>query len=100
MRRWSCVRKRPEQHLSAHPEMHHEGGVAVLQRQPQVLAAAAGAGDARVEQPRGEVGGPGLVTAHRAGVMHPHRGDAFTRNVRLQSPPNDLDFGQFRHSKR
>ena len=69
----------------------------VTERQPQVLAAPAGSGDAIVEQSPGEVGGACLVAAHRPRVMHAHGGDGLARDVGIQPPPNDLDLGKFRH---
>ncbi len=41
--------------------------------------------------------GSGLVTAHRARVVHPDGGDGLVDDVRVQSPPDDLDLGKFRH---
>ena len=75
MRRWSSRGSGPSSICPLIPRCTTNAAIAVAERQPQVLAAAAGAGDARVEQPRGQVGGAGLVTADRAGVVHPHRGD-------------------------
>ena len=49
------------------------------------------------EQPGGQVGGPGLVTAYGAGMVHPDRGDGPVRDVLGQPPPDDLDLGKLRH---
>ena len=71
--------------------------LAGVQRQPQILTAPAGAGDPRIEQPCGQVGGTRFVTTHRPRVVHPHGADGSTRHVGRQSAPDDLDFGQLRH---
>ena len=52
--------------------------IAVVQRQPQILTAPAGAGDPRIEQPCGQVGGTRFVTTHRPRVVHPHGADGST----------------------
>ncbi len=90
------ARHRADQHLTAHPEVHHQrllGG----QHQPQILAASAGLDDPGIEQPGGQVRGPGLVPAHRAGVVHPHRADRAVQDVVRQAATNHLHLGQFRH---
>ena len=45
----------------------------------------------------GQVGGPGVVAAHRAGVVHPNRGDRLAHHMGLQAAAHHLDFGQFGH---
>ena len=45
------------------------------------------------EQPRGQVGGAGLVAAHGAGMVHADGGDGLAHHVGLQSAPHHLDLG-------
>ncbi len=87
-----------QQHLPAHPEMDDQSRV-IAQGEPQILAAAAGAGDAHVQQPRRQIGRSRLVTAHGAGMVHPHGGDGLARHVCLEPPPYDFDLGKFRHRR-
>ena len=58
-----------DQHLAAHAEVA-EQGVAVVERQPEVLAAAAGGVDPAAGQRGGEAVGPARVAAYRARVQH------------------------------
>ena len=60
---------RLDQHLAAHAEVA-EQGVAVVERQPEVLAAAAGGLDPAAGQRGGEAGRAARVAAYRAGVQH------------------------------
>ena len=94
-------RHRPQQHLSAHAEVNDQRGIGLpglgVQQQPQVFAAPIGSVDTRAQQPGGEVGGTGLVAAHRAGVVHPNRGDRLAHHVGLQAAAHHLDFGQLGH---
>ena len=62
-------RGRLDQDLAAHAEVA-EQRVAVVERQPEVLAAAAGRLDPAAGQRRGEAGRAARVTAHRTRVQH------------------------------
>ncbi len=89
-------RQRPEQHLPAHTEMDDQRR-AVIERQPQVFPASTRADDPRIEQPRRQIGGSGLVTAHRAQMVYPDSADGLVDDVCVQPPTNDFDFGKLRH---
>ena len=88
---------RLHQHLAAHAEVA-EQGVTGVQRQPQVLAAAAGVGEGAPGQPGDEVVGPGEVPSDRAGVQHLHCGDVPVQHVTREAATDDLDLGKLRHS--
>ena len=92
-------RQRAEQHLPTHAEMDDQRR-AVIERQPQVLPASSRADDARIEQPRSQIGGSGLVAAHRTRVVHPDGADGLVNDMCVQPPTNDLDFGKLRHLHR
>ena len=77
-----------------------QDGVPVGQRQPEVLAAAAGFGKGPTDQLGGEVFGPEQVAADRAGVQDLHRGDLAAGDSRGQTAPDDLDLGQLGHYAR
>ncbi len=84
------------QHLAAHAEVAQQG-VAAVERQPEVLAAAPGRGDAVPGQAGGEVVGAGEVTAHRPRVQHLDAGDGAPDDVGLEATTDHLDLGQLRH---
>ena len=78
--------------LAAHPEVGQDG-VPVGQRQPEVLAAAAGLGKGLADQLGGEVIGPEQVAADRAGMQDLDRGDLAAGYSRGQTATDDLDLG-------
>jgi hypothetical protein len=90
---------RLHQHLAAHAEVA-EQGVAGVQGQPQVLAAAAGVGERAPGEPGDEVVGAGQVPADGTGVEHLDRGDAPVEHVRLEAATYDLDLWELRHPDR
>ena len=72
------------EHLAAHAEVA-EQGVAVVERQPEVLAAPAGGLDPAAGQGGGEAGGPARVAADRARVQHLDLGQPGADDVALQA---------------
>ena len=88
-----------QQHLTTHPQMHHQRHLG-SEREPQILSAPVRPGDVRTDQPCGEVGGTGFVTANRTRVAHLNRGDRPAGDMRLQAPAHHLDFRKFRHPDR
>ena len=87
---------RYDEQLTAHPEVPGEG-VAGVQRQPEVLAAAAGAEHGAPDQHVGEVLRAGQVPTYRPGVMDLDAGDRAAGDACLQAEADDLDLGQLRH---
>ena len=77
-----------------------EQGVAVVEREPEVLAPPPGGLDAAAGQRLGEAGGPADVTAHRAGVQHVDAGDRGAEHVALEAGADDLDLGELGHVQR
>ena len=90
-----------QQQLPAHAEVGEQGVLGHRRRvrrpfhhgQPQVLAAAARAGDGEPARGGGEVVGAGRVPPHRAGVQHLGRADGAADNVQFQALADDLDLG-------
>ena len=85
--------RRLHEQLAAHAEVGQEG-VAVVERQPQVLAAAPGLLDAPAGQPGREVVGAGGVAPYRTGMQYVDRGDGAADHVGLEAEADDLDLGQ------
>ena len=68
-----------------------------VERQPQVLAAAAGAGDGPSGEAGGEVGTAGDVPPYGARVVDTDGGDRAAGDPALDPAADDLDLGQLRH---
>ncbi len=94
-----------QQQLAAHAEVGEQGVLGHRRRarrpyrhgQPQVLAAAARAGDGEPAGGGGEVVGAGRVPPDRARVQHLGRADGAADDMPFQAPADDLDLGQLRH---
>jgi hypothetical protein len=76
--------------------MGHQG-VAAVQRQPQVLAPAAGRDQRAAAQRGGEVDRPGGVSPYRAGVEDLDGTDGVPHDMALEAGTDDLDLGQLGH---
>ncbi len=76
-----------------------EHGVAGVEREPEVLAAAAGGEHPAAGEPVREVGGPGGVPAHRARVQHLDPLDRPADDVRVQAAADHLDLGKLGHGR-
>ena len=89
----------PHQQLAAHAEVgEHARRRRPSQRQPQVLAAPAGAGRGCGRASRdGEVVAAAGVPAYRAGVGDVDVGDGAAGDPPLEAAADDLDLGQLRH---
>ena len=87
-------RVQPE--LAAHPQVGQDG-VAVGQRQPEILAAAARLGEGPPGQRGGEVVGARQVPTDRSRVQDLHRGDPAVGDPGGQTAPDDLDLGELGH---
>ena len=88
--------RRLHQDLARHPEVA-EQRVAVVERQPEVLAAPAGRLDPPPGQRLGEAGRAARVAPHRARVQHVHPGDRRAEHVPLEPGADDLDLGELGH---
>ena len=87
------------QQLAAHPEVAEEG-VAVVEREPEVLAAAQGALEPATGQRGGEAGRAAQVAAYRTGVQDGDRLDGAADDVAGQAVADGLDLGQLGHGSR
>jgi hypothetical protein len=85
-----------DEELPAHAEVGQEG-VGVVQRQPEVLAAAAHPGHDPARGGGCEVRRSGQVPADRARVEDLDGVDAVTHDVLRQTSAYDLDLGQLGH---
>ena len=79
-----------------HPEVA-EQRVAVVERQPEVLAAPAGRLDPAAGQRGGEAGRAARVAPHRARVQDVDPGDRRAEHVPLEAGADDLDLGELGH---
>jgi hypothetical protein len=70
-----------------------DDGITVLQRPPEVLAAAPDCGDAMARQDRTEIRGPTGVSPDGAVVEHLDVGDAAADQMRAEPATHDLDLG-------
>jgi hypothetical protein len=87
---------RLHQELARHAEMPVHGR-AVVQREPEVLAAPRNPEHGPSEQLGDEIERAGDVPADRPRMVHLHRGDRAPGHPFLQAPPHGLDLGQLRH---
>lgn len=76
--------------LAAHPEVRQDR-IAVLQRQPQVLAAPARLAEAASGQGGGKVLGPGSVTPNRTRMEDAHGVHPTARDDGRETAPDGLD---------
>jgi hypothetical protein len=86
-----------DEQLPAHAEVGGDG-LAGVQRQPQVLAAALRRGDRPAHDPPGEVRGTGLVPPDRPGVVHLDRVDGPAGHPPREAVADDLDLGELGHA--
>ena len=84
------------QQLAAHPEVGQQGAP-VVEWEPEVLAAAPGAGDPTAPEGVGEAGRTAGVVAHRTRVQHLDVGDRGAHDVTLEAGADDLDLGELGH---
>jgi hypothetical protein len=95
MRRQRAGRVADDQ-LAAHAEVGKQ--CIVSDRQPQVLAAAPGRGDAAPSQGGREVIRAREVPAQSAGMKRFNRLDRAANHMLVEAPPYDLDFRKLRHA--
>jgi hypothetical protein len=72
----------------------------VVELEPEVLAATAGAGDPAADQAGREVGGALDMPAHGPRVRDGDLGDLAVEDVIGKAAADDLDLGQFGHAGR
>jgi hypothetical protein len=82
--------------LATHAQVSHQG-IAIGERQPQVLSAAARRLNGAPCPGCGEIVGAAGVTLQNSGIQDPDCGDRAAADGSLKTPTNHLDFGQFRH---
>ncbi|GAB3871983.1 hypothetical protein GCM10027610_136640 [Dactylosporangium cerinum] len=87
---------RLHEQLAGHPEVTDEG-VLVVEREPQVLAAALDGTDEPAGEDVGEVDGAGQVAADRPRVQHLDGRDAPAGDPFVESAADGLDLGKLRH---
>ncbi|GDY62497.1 hypothetical protein SAV14893_018900 [Streptomyces avermitilis] len=88
---------RLHQQLTAHSEMRQDGRVGRLQREPEVLSAAARHPDPPALQAVREVLAARGVASYGTWVQHLDIGDGAVGDPPLQASPYNLDLGQFGH---
>jgi hypothetical protein len=86
-----------DEQLTAHAEVGEDRVVMAVERQPQVLAAAAGPRDGPSGEAGSEVGAAGHMAAHGPGVVHLDHGDRAAGDPALDPAADDLDLGQLGH---
>ena len=86
------------QELAAHPQVGAEGA-AVIQGQPQELAATHHRGDAPASELLREGLGAAVLTTQRPGVHDLHAGDGAPDQVAGQARAHGLYLGQLRHGR-
>ncbi len=87
---------RLDEELTAHAEVS-EQRVAVVERQPEVLAPPAGALDPATGQRGGEALRAARVAAHGPRVQHLDAGDGAAHRVPLEAHAHHFDLGQLGH---
>jgi hypothetical protein len=85
------------QELAAHTEVAEERSGPVVQRHPEVLAAAHGRPEAGAAEPGHEIHVAREVAADRTRVQHLDVGDGAAGHPALQTAPYDFDLGQLGH---